>query len=460
MLRRLCWILMGFSLVGILCSTLVLVAGPSSEVSAWAGWSFLGMSRFQWQGLHDGLGLLLLITGGVCLTTASKIMLAPRDGEPGNAPAVLAALMIFLVFLLTAVLRLPPSSLIAGASQALKTWHAKSFGAPPLPGAADMSPRELAKRIQLDPDKAVANLVSHNVKLSTPSATLAEIAKENGLVPAAVYETLRAGKEPTLPQPVQADRQAPPQVLLPADPPPGLGRLKLSDVCEQYGLDLKTAVDHLGKSGIKASADMTLRQIAQANLMLPIEIYDGLRAAQGQNVGHAQAHVSPPAQTQAPGQSPAQAPAVQFPGQTPPQPPSPLAGQLLPPAQTPTQVPHGQAPGTQTPGVSAPGAHATGMQTPGSVPGVPSPGVSAPGQQASGVQAPDASSPSQAPGAAPANLAKLTLSAYCREHGLDNRQALDKLKAKGIVAFSDMTFREIAIENAMSPQQVMEIIAR
>ena len=39
-------------------------------------------------------------------------------------------------------------------------------------------------------------------------------------------------------------------------------------------------------------------------------------------------------------------------------------------------------------------------------------------------------------------------------------QALARLRAKGIVAFSDMTFRELAIENNLSPEQVMELMTR
>lgn len=425
MLRRIFWLLFAFSMAGMAASSLALFAGPSTEVALWSDWSFLGLSRPRWEALHYGVGLLLTLSGLVSLLTgASRMMALPKSDDEDRygaqtAKAWLTAIVIFVVLLLASVLMLPPGGTLVHMASGLKSWHAKSFGEPPLAGAASMTPTELAKRLSLDPAKALTNLAAHNVKLSSPDATITEIARQNGLAPAAVYETLRGGKDPRLPAapaapvaeaPKPQAPPAPPQ--LPADPPPGLGRLKLADVCEQYGLNLNGAVDKLAKSGIKASGDMTLRQIAQSNLMLPIEVYDALRGAPAQP----QAPVSAPA-------APATAPAV----------PAPPA---MPPVVEQPQ------PGT------APGA-------PAAVPGT------APGQMVQTDQpgTPQAPAPA-APIVAPEGLERMTLAAFCRDHTIDTAQALAKLKAKGIVAFSDMTFRELAVENNLTAQQVMDLIVK
>lgn len=433
MIRRLFWLLFAFSLAGITASSLALFAGPSTEVAQWSQWTFLGLSRPRLESLHYGLGLLLIVSGLVNLFTGAGRMMAEGESDAPAGPIWIIALLIFTAVTLACALMLPPGGTLTAMSSSLKTWHAKSFGEPPLAGAAALSPTELAKRLSLDPAKSLANLAAHNVKLSSPDATIAELARLNGLAPAAVYETMRGGKEPRLPAPPAPEAQkaqtppAPPQ--LPADPPPGLGRLKLADVCEQYGVNLAAAVDKLAKSGIKASGDMTLRQIAQNNLMLAIEVYDALRATpQGAPAP------APAPQAQA-GQSPAQAPQpapFAGPGQIPAAP-----GQ--PSVQAPGQV-SGQQPGL-APGQPAPQASA---QTPGLAPGQPAPGQA----------------PAQAvPQAAPEGLERMTLSAFCRERGIETAQALAKLKAKGIVAFSDMTFRELALENNLTPEQVMQLVA-
>jgi len=428
MLRRIFWLLFAFSLAGMAASSLALFAGPSTEVALWSDWSFLGLSRPRWEALHYGMGLLLTLSGLVSLFTgASRMMALPQaDAEDRygaqTAKAWLTAIVIFVVLLLASVLMLPPGGTLVHMASSLKTWHAKSFGEPPLAGAASMSPTELAKRLSLDPAKALTNLAAHNVKLSSPDATITEIARQNGLAPAAVYETLRGGKDPRLPAapaappssvaeaPKPQAPPAPPQ--LPADPPPGLGRLKLADVCEQYGLNLNGAVDKLAKSGIKASGDMTLRQIAQSNLMLPIEVYDALRGA--------------PAQTQAP----VSAPAAPAPVPAPPVPATPALPTAPPVVEQPQPAP---APGAPAP---VPGQLAQ--------PGTPQAPAPAPA----------------APITAPEGLERMTLVAFCRDHTIDTAQALAKLKAKGIVAFSDMTFRELAVENNLTAQQVMDLIVR
>lgn len=376
MIRRLIWLLFAFSLIGFIVCALTLIASPSDEVAAWSGWTFLNISLTRWEWLLYGLGLLLGLSGLFSLMLGSRRMMA-ANGAPAG-PAWLGAAVVFAVFVLASLLGLPPAGSLAETSAKLKAWHEQSFGTPPLPGAADMPVPELAKRLGFDPAKALANLSAHNVKVPDAQATLAEVARTNGLVPAAVYETMRPTGEAGQ-QAQQAAQEQPAQAPagLPADPPPGLGRLKLSDICEQYGLNLKDEMDKLSQAGIKSSPDMTLRQIAQTNLILPIEVYDALR-----------------------GQAPApQAPAAQTPGQT-------------------EQQPQAQAP-AQAPGQSA----------------APRPNLEVP---------PD--------------LAKMTLGAYCKQYNLDQTQALAKLKAKGFVVFSDMTFREISLENNLTPEQVLEIV--
>jgi len=403
-------------MAGLVASSLALFAGPSAEVALWADWSFLGLSRPRWESLHYGLGVLLVLSCLVSLIAGGARMMGSSDEEPDAAPVWITAIIVFAVFVLASGLMLPPGGTLVGVSSSLKLWHAKSFGEPPLAGAANLSPTELAKRLSLDPGKALTNLAAHNVKLPLPDATIAEIARQNGLAPAAVYETLRGGKEPRLPAPTTIQAQPPtpqappPPPQLPADPPPGLGRLKLADVCEQYGLNLNTAVDKLAKAGIKASGDMTLRQIAQNNLMLPIEVYDALRGT--------------PQQPQA-------APV-----------PSPAAS---------VAQPHSKA---------LPTPPAPNEQAPAALPSV------APSEPAAAAQQPPvpAQAQQQAPVstamAAPEGLGAMTLAAFCRDHGLETTHSLAKLKAKGIVAFSDMTFRELAIENNLTPEQVMDLMVK
>jgi hypothetical protein len=384
--------------------------------------------------------MLLALSGVVSLFTGGRRVMASSRDEPDAGPAWLAAIIVFSAFVLASALMLPPGGTLVDMSESLKDWHASSFGEPPIAGAAKMSPTELAKRLSLDPAKALINLASHNVKLSSPDATVAEIARENGLAPAAVYETLRGGKEPKLPAPAPAEiaevQTAPQPPQLPVDPPPGLGRLKLTDVCEQYGLNLNKAVDTLAKAGIKASGDLTLRQIAQRNLILPIEVYDTLRGTPQ----------LPPAPAALTGSSQATSGQPSVPGQQAQPEAQSTPGQLSPSAQSP-QNPVQPVPGQPVqPSVSGQAQPVSPAMPQLQIPPQPSP-----------ESVPQVSQPAIA---APEGLEHMTLAAFCRDHNLDTAQSLARLKAKGIVAFSDMTFRELAIENNLTAEQVMELMVK
>jgi hypothetical protein len=58
----------------------------------------------------------------------------------------------------------------------------------------------------------------------------------------------------------------------------------------------------------------------------------------------------------------------------------------------------------------------------------------------------------------PPDLDKTMLSTFCREFDLPLTLAVDRLAAKGITAFGDMTFQELALENNVTPDEVMRII--
>ena len=72
-----------------------------------------------------------------------------------------------------------------------------------------------------------------NIKADSGDLTLAEIARQNRVAPGGVFEALKMVMEPSGGTTTLTG--------LPKEPPPGLGRRKLSDICEEYGLDLASS---------------------------------------------------------------------------------------------------------------------------------------------------------------------------------------------------------------------------
>ena len=57
--------------------------------------------------------------------------------------------------------------------------------------------------------------------------------------------------------------------ILPDLPPAGTGNLTLVDLCSQYNLNIKVILRGLSKENIEASANLTLKKIAEENQIGP-----------------------------------------------------------------------------------------------------------------------------------------------------------------------------------------------
>ncbi len=472
MLRKIVTLTLVLTFFCIFLTSVFLYLSPYARVAAWADWTIFGLNRDRLIDVHVTMGFFLLLLGALHLILDWRSILESLRGQDGeieglNRPLLAAMALTLFVFVGT-LLGLPPMAQILAASTAIKDSLSETYGEPPY-GHAELTPLdEFCRRFGIDLERAKAALAQKNIRLTATEQTLKDIAKDNGLAPGGVYEALKhaweASRTVTVPS-TSAPAQIQPSrlqtsVVLPSDPPPGLGKRRLSDICEEYGLDLSRMTDKLKAGGIDAPPALTLKEIADKNGLLPIDVYEALRSDTPVK--------RPPAQTpQAPAQTPAQAPA-QAPAQTPTQTPA----QPTPQAQVPGHIP-GQAPAHTPPQALVPG------QLPGQIPGqIPgqSPGL-LPGQyppQAAtqfpaqtGVLPQEAWQPGLERPASPAqsglvvpppDLDKTMLSTFCREFDLPLTLAVDRLAAKGVTAFGDMTFQELALENNVTPDEVMRII--
>jgi hypothetical protein len=539
MLRKIVTLSLVLSFFCIFLTSALLYLAPHARVAAWADWTVFGLTRDRLTDVHVTMGFFLLALGALHLILDWRPVvecLRGDDGEiePLNRQLLAAVLLTLFVFVGT-LAGLPPMSQVLDASLSIKDSLSETYGEPPY-GHAELTPLdEFCRRFGIDLERAKAALVQKNIRLASTEQTLKEIAKDNGLAPGGVYEALKhaweASRTVTVPStsaPAQIPSRSQTAVVLPMDPPPGLGKRRLSDICEEYGLDLARMSEKLKAGNIDAQPAMTLKDIADKNGMLPIDVYEALRsdtplkrppAPQAQAPAAQPAAQTPAAQTpatsaartaqpyqpaqpapkplptaQTPAQTQAQTPAV-APAQTPAQTPFHPAPQ--PTAQTPAQVQtHAQAPAqmqtsTQIPAqAQAPAQIQTSTQIPAQAPAQIQTSTQVPAQTPAYVQ-PSAQIPVQipaqpqphavAPGQAPAqdwrpglerpaspaqsglvvpppDLEKTMLSTFCREFDLPLTLATDRLAARGITAFGDMTFQELALENGVTPDEVMRII--
>jgi len=75
------------------------------------------------------------------------------------------------------------------------------------------------------------------------------------------------------------------KITIPDLPPAGTGKKTMRIFCEQYNLDLQSTISYLEHQQIFATADITLKEIAEKKQIDMIELYNHLKKyAEVQNI--------------------------------------------------------------------------------------------------------------------------------------------------------------------------------
>ena len=453
MLKKVVSLILFFSLFFMMLTALVVFIEPSARVASWSNWTFLGLSRPRWDGAHLGMGLLFVAAAFVQLMLNREELFNLLRNDDGAlvifTKPFLLGLAVTVILFAGALAGLPPVGQLVALSGYFKERAEDTYGEPPYSMAERSTLENFARRMGMDGDKALALLRLRNIKAESASLTLAEIARQNGVAPGGVFEALRMVMEPSGGGPAG----------LPKDPPPGLGRRKLSDICEEYGLEQASVMARLAAAGLRAQPAWTLAETAKASNVLPIVVYEALRSEKTPTAVQVEVSPAEPAEVV---KTPPPAPVEQYPAAAPPpaapQPATqaqPAAQHLPPPVQpvpsgTPVMLPGQPLPAGQ-PASPAPQAGQTAQ--PGYLGQPAQPGWPAQAGQPGASHVPAAGAMAPPPG-----LEKTMLQTFCRERDIPLSVAVQRLARHRITAFGDMSFEELALENNRTPADVMRLV--
>jgi hypothetical protein len=184
-----------------------------------------------------------------------------------------ASLLCTLIFVGTRMEIPPFSSLLAFTEDIRGSWEAKN-ARPPIPQAELLTVSELAQQAGVNLTNALARLAARGIKDVLPELRVAELARRNKIPAQQLYAIMteaRNGK--------QTLGQGHPRGQRGGD---GVGRWTLAAFCEAEGINLQTAERRLEAQGIKASPNLTLREIAAGGgYERPHEILEIIRADYG-----------------------------------------------------------------------------------------------------------------------------------------------------------------------------------
>lgn len=259
------------SFILLILNSVVLYVVPHGRVAYWADWHLWGLTKTQWGNQHIIIGVLFLISIFLHIYYNWKPILAYLKNRAKQFKLFTRefniALVLTIVFTVGAYMEVPPFNWVLDFSESIKNAASQKYGEPPY-GHAELSTlKTFASRTGLDLATGMGRLKKAGVRFENAEQTLLEIAKQNNITPQQVYWAMKPEEKPGAIKP------------LPDSPQKGLGKRPFADISRQYRLDITVVLQAFADSGISATGNSTIKQIAEQNAMDPDDVYLILKKA-------------------------------------------------------------------------------------------------------------------------------------------------------------------------------------
>jgi hypothetical protein len=260
------------SFILLVLTSIILYIVPQGRVAYWSDWHLWGLTKGEWGNLHINLGFLFLFAGLLHIFYNWAPITAYMKNKSRElkifTPSFNVALLLSVVVGVGTYLEIPPMSTVINFSESIKDKASEKYGEPPY-GHAELSSLKLFARKQgLDLEKSIELLSKSNIAITDASVTLAVIASDNGLAPQDVFEIIKTAS---------ISKKDEESLFFPETPMSGFGKMTLGALCSEYDLMFQIVRQSLAKSGLKAEAEMTIKEIAADNDKNPMEIFELLQ---------------------------------------------------------------------------------------------------------------------------------------------------------------------------------------
>ena len=270
-MRKITSMTMLLSLIVLTVNSIMLYVVPEGRIAYWADWKFLGLTKGDWGAQHTTVGVLFLIAGILHIFYNWKPILAYMKNKTRQVRVFTGsfnvALVVTAIFVVGTYYNIPPMSTILHISESIKDSAAVTYGEPPYGHAESSTLKMFAKRENLDLEKSLVLLDEAGIQVKGKDDILKDVASANNRSPQQIYEIMKPALNTD-----EEDNVA----RFPDAPESGWGKKKLSDACDEYGLDLSNILKQLGDKGLVAEAEMNIKDIAAANDMDPMGVFEAL----------------------------------------------------------------------------------------------------------------------------------------------------------------------------------------
>ena len=273
-IRKITSMTMLLSLVVLILNSVILYVVPEGRVAYWADWKFFGLTKGDWSAQHTTVGFLFLLAGLLHIYFNWKPILAYMKNKARQVKVFTGsfnvALVLTAIFVIGTYYNIPPMSTILEISESAKDNASDTYGEPPYGHAESSSLKMFTKRENLDLEKSIKLLQEAGIAINGPQDTLKDLANTSERSPQQIYEIIK-------PAVMAAESSQKAETAgFPDAPESGWGKKKLSEACDEYGLDLTRTIDGLTAKGLVAEAEMNIKEIAAANDIDPMGVFEAL----------------------------------------------------------------------------------------------------------------------------------------------------------------------------------------
>lgn len=271
---------------------LVLFAVPQGRIANWVDWKLIGLLREDWVQVHLVFGLLFLVFGVIHLfpynwpTFKAYVAARTKGRLDFRKPRKEFVVSLAIAALLTvgAIAKAPPLNYLFDFNAWVKdAWVSGPDYQPPFGHAEELSLAGFAARMNMDLEAAMAALKGRGLAFAGPRESLGGIAKANGMSAMDLYMLIKPFERPAQAAPAAtgAPAFATAEAIEAAFAGKGVGRKTLAAICAETGLDPADALARLRDAGLMASDGQTLKELADALGVTPLDVLKRLLLAPG-----------------------------------------------------------------------------------------------------------------------------------------------------------------------------------
>jgi hypothetical protein len=241
-------------------SGFILYIAPPGRIAKWAYIPILGFEKDQWQALHTIFTFLFILANVFHLYFNWRLFLSYLSNKRKKffrlRGELLSAFFVTTGIFYLVLFNTQPFKAVMGFGESMKNSWSIDHTEPPVPHAEEMTISKLAETLNEDPEILISRLEKQGISADINSV-VKEIAWKYKISPQQVFEKLKV--KSTSKTNHNGEKK-------------GYGRMTVNQICNENNVHLEDALWRLKNEGIDATAESSLRDLAQQCNKSPIEI--------------------------------------------------------------------------------------------------------------------------------------------------------------------------------------------